>query len=51
MRYRVFLRIVVAGAIGFGIGLAAQAEGLTASFKAKAPQQITAPQQIEAPRH
>lgn len=42
MTYRVFLRLIVAGAIGFGIGLAAQAKGIAPAHAYVAPVKIEA---------
>lgn len=43
MNYRVLLRAAVAAAIGFGIGLAAQAKGIVPAHAQDAPVKIEAP--------
>lgn len=43
MNYRVLLRAAVAAAIGFGIGLAAQAKGIAPANAHDAPAKIEAP--------
>ncbi len=43
MNLRVLLRIVIAGAIGFGIGMAAQAKGVAPAHAKDAPMKIEAP--------